>query len=653
MLAFTSMTTAQLSVSPNVTTSTDSFIYVDGVVVTVEGYVRLVENIYDTDTEASMYLRNQAQLMQNGDDNQNRGTGSLSVQQDSNSDAYDYNLWTSPVGVPVADFGNQRFGISRINETTGLTSADPATLKTGHDGVSSPLQISRRWFYRWAPASQFFIGIENADIVPVGYGFIMKGTDKTEYTGPGPHFETQNQNYDFRGRPNSGDIVVPLFPQRDTMETDEMGNPIYEGGFTLTGNPYPSALDLNRFYYDSDNFGKIEVINFYDEDRTINSHQHVDNKAGYGTWVPGDEDTTNPGEPGYDPADPEYNPGEYTRPSFQNFNSAGEPIGIIDGPDSLGIYVERRMSPIAQGFFIKTSLSVTALGENLTFKNSHRRFIKEGGPSGSEFRTSQNSNINIGGGNQIDPTQGTPYLNTSRLRINTYMGTSHMRQMLLVLNNNTTDEFDYGYDGKSPMDATSEAYFPVKTPWNDEKPFPFVINTVPFNLLKKIPITFEIEEEMRVSVTGIEELNLPTDHAYIYDSLNDSYQEITGNNTASYLMQQGKHEDRFYIVFLDHDVTLATTKEKTKEQIKEMEASVDFFQNNRQGQLEVSNPEGYDIKSAVIFDMAGRLVLNQQNLGNNRNLQFPTGTFSDGVYLVLLTTTTDLVIDYKILVENK
>ncbi|MGJ8666171.1 MAG: T9SS type A sorting domain-containing protein [Patiriisocius sp.] len=634
ILAFTSMTTAQLSVSPNVTTSTDSFIYVDGVVITVEGYVRLVENIYDTDTEASMYLRNQAQLMQNGNA-QNRGTGAISVQQDSNSDAYDYNLWASPVSVPVAAFGNNLFGISRINETTGLTSAEPATLKTGHDGVSSPLQISRRWFYRWAPASQEFVAINNADVVPPGYGFIMKGTDITQEGVP----ETQNQTYDFRGRPNSGDIEIPLFP----VGTNDEGN-------TLTGNPYPSALDLDAFFWDSANAGKFTMIQYYDEDRTINSHAYVDNKAGYGTWAPGGLGPNN-----VSPGDPSYDPGVYTIPVFQNFNNDGTPAG---GNEGSGDYLERRMAPIGQGFFIKASPGVNSQ-TTLTFKNSHRRFVKES-TTYSEFRnqegntTSNNGTLtgSVSGGNTIDPTiiEGTF---TPRLRINTYMGTSHMRQTALLFNDNATDEFDLGGDAISPMDATSEMYFPVLTPWNDEKPFPFVINTVPFNISKKIPVTFEIEEEMRVSVTGIEELNLPTDHTYMYDSLNDTYQEITGNNTASYFLEQGKYENRFYIVFIDYDPTITANEIYKKEQTKEMEASVDFFQNNRQGQLEVSNPEGYDIKSAVIFDMAGRLVLNQQNLGNNRNLQFPTGTFSDGVYLVLLTTTTDLVIDYKILVENK
>ncbi|GEQ86560.1 T9SS C-terminal target domain-containing protein [Patiriisocius marinistellae] len=635
-IAVTSIATAQLSVSPNATTSTDSYIYASDVSIYVEGYVRLVENNNNSDTEASMYLRNQAQLLQGGSDNQNRGTGTISVHQDSNSDAYDYNLWASPVSVPVASFGNDRFGISRLYQSTGVTSANSAILKSGHNGVSNPLQISSRWFYRWAPASQGFVRVNSADIIPAGYGYIMKGTDITAGNVP----ETQNQNYDFRGRPNSGDISVALYP----VGSNDEGN-------TLTGNPYPSALDLNAFFYDPANAGKFSMIQYYDEDRTINSHAHVDNKSGYSTWAPGPQSTIAPGQPGY-------NPGTYTVGVFQNFDSAGNPIG------STGVDAEqvdgRRMAPIAQGFFIKSLPSVTSQ-TTLTYKNSHRRFVKEAVDI-SEFKNQEGqssissnfeSSHNPLGGNTIDPTNPEAAFFAPQIRINTYMGTSHMRQTVLMLHNDTTDGFDLGWDAISPMDATSEMYFAVMTPWHDRDPFPFVINSIPFdNISKQVPITFEIEEEMTVTVTGIEENDLPVDHIYVYDNLNDTYQEITGNNAASYLLQQGVYEDRFFIVFTKYEIGQAS-RGQTKGAEEGGKEAINFFQNNRQAQLEISNPEGYEIKSAAIFDMTGRLVLTQQNLGNNRNLQFPTGTFSNGVYLVVLTTDSDEIIDYKIIVENR
>lgn len=86
---------------------------------------------------------------------------------------------------------------------------------------------------------------------------------------------------------------------------------------------------------------------------------------------------------------------------------------------------------------------------------------------------------------------------------------------------------------------------------------------------------------------------------------------------------------------------------------KEVTSNVDFFQNNPVAQLEVRNPEGYEIKSAAIFDMSGKLVLSEQNLGNSERFTFSTATFSDGVYIVKLTTTDNVEIDYRMTVHNK
>jgi hypothetical protein len=81
--------------------------------------------------------------------------------------------------------------------------------------------------------------------------------------------------------------------------------------------------------------------------------------------------------------------------------------------------------------------------------------------------------------------------------------------------------------------------------------------------------------------------------------------------------------------------------------------AVDFFQNNTVGQLEVSNPKGYNIKNAYVFDMSGKMVINRNNIGTEQNFTFPTSNLSDGVYLVKLTTEDNIDINYKITIHNK
>jgi hypothetical protein len=81
--------------------------------------------------------------------------------------------------------------------------------------------------------------------------------------------------------------------------------------------------------------------------------------------------------------------------------------------------------------------------------------------------------------------------------------------------------------------------------------------------------------------------------------------------------------------------------------------NVTFFQNNPLQQLEISNPEGYVIKSALVYDMNGKLVIQEKNLGDQSKYSFYTGNLSDGVYLVKLMTADDIAIDYKAIVHNK
>ncbi|MBT8263387.1 MAG: hypothetical protein KJO05_11230, partial [Bacteroidia bacterium] len=103
---------AQLYVTPNGATSTDSYVYVSDEILFVEQDVNLVANSNDPNTEASIYLRDEAQLIQGATASANSGTGFISVYQDSNSDSYDYNFWASPVGLPsAANNGNRNFGV--------------------------------------------------------------------------------------------------------------------------------------------------------------------------------------------------------------------------------------------------------------------------------------------------------------------------------------------------------------------------------------------------------------------------------------------------------------------------------------------------------------------------------------------------------------
>jgi hypothetical protein len=400
---------------------------------------------------------------------------------------------------------------------------------------------------------------------------------------------------------------------------------------TLSGNPYPSAIDLNLFFIEPGN-EEIMSIRYWDEDRSINSHNYVDNKGGYGTWVPGPM--------------PYVTGGSYVPPNFYNYDSAGNQT-TDTGID--GMAVRRVIAPIGQGFNIYAE-DPGGADFQVTFKNSHRLFFKESDASGnSVFRTP--------GAQALDPTGGSaavaadPYAEyPPTIRIQSLFGASHFRELLLVLWPESTDGYDRGLDARHPMDgAKSEAYFPIGSD-SDNKPF--VIQTLPFEIGKKIPITFKTTVSTPVTVKAGEEINLPA-KAFLWDSVTNVYQEITGGHEANLALHPGTYAGRYYIVFRGKPNQVPGPTTPTAGRTVEVKDQVDFFQNNVIAQLEVSNPEGYDIKSANIFDMSGKLVISRTNLGNDTRFSFSTATLSDGVYIVKLTTADDITIDYKMSVFNK
>tara|TARA_R110002124_G_scaffold254044_3_gene419546 strand:+ start:46419 stop:48278 length:1860 start_codon:yes stop_codon:yes gene_type:complete len=607
----TTVAFSQLYVSPNASSGTDSYVYVKDQVLFVEQDINLVENSSGA-TEASIYLREESQLVQGTTSSPNSGDGYISVIQNSHSDAYDYNFWISPVGNYATASGNENFGMARVHDSLSLTNSNPATIVTNYNGSANPLRISRRWLYQY-PAGGPWTAIGTANVVAPGYGFSMKGVGVSA---------TPNQNYDFRGRANNGDITVNIL----------------EDDLTLSGNPYPSALDLNAVFHDASNTS-INSFRYWDEDRSINSHYYVDNKGGFGVWVPG--------TPSYDGS--LSNPGIYTRPMFMNYDNDGNPTTTTGVQ---GTHVERRFAPIAQGFMIQGDPGTG--NSTATLKNSHRLYRKEGAANNSTFRTTAgNTAANKNPNNSFAIAAEQIVYEDPRLpqiRINAFMNESHMRQLVLAFSDDATDGYDRGFDGLSPMDASSEVFFPIGPTDNDLKPY--VIQGVSFDESKRIPITFELSEPTSLVLTAIEEIKMNNTEAYLFDNLNTTWKQITGDRTAHIQLDAGTYTSRFYIVFIDGSEEVKQGTTQTQEHRATVLANVDFFQNNPAQQLEVSNPEGYDIKAAHVFDMSGKLVINESNVGVSKRFTFPTGNLSDGIYLVKLTTKDDVVIDYKVSIKN-
>ncbi|WJS93851.1 T9SS type A sorting domain-containing protein [Flavobacterium johnsoniae] len=480
----------------------------------VKNEVLYVQQNIQLSTNSNLYLRNNAQLIQGGNTSStNTGLGSLSVYQEGTSDNYDYNYWCSPIGIPTAATGNNNFGIAALGRPTTATATTPAIILPAgsYDGISNPLSIASSWIYKLINANNYsqWILVGGASTIAPGEGFTMKGTSGTDSVDPEGSGVTNNpgsaQRYDFRGRPNNGNITVALGANNAT----------------LTGNPYPSALHLNEFLLDTDNRTITGgTAYFWQQDRTIDSHYLSAYRGGYGSYAPINT-TSN---------------GVYIPPVFNAYKQDGT---VNPGPGSgTGTVLPRRYAPIGQGFL----LNGTANGI-VTFKNAHRVFFKEL-LGGSQFeKPSKKSEAN-------EETETLSYF-----RINAIINNQFTRQLALVFVPEATDGIDTGIDALNmTADLPDDVNF-----WIEDANY--LIQGVNFDPSKKIPLAVKASANTTLKFSIPEFTNFDTTQkVYIYDKFDNSYHDIKNGN-YEVTVTAGTYNDRFQVAFLDQTLGVEENSE--------------------------------------------------------------------------------------------
>ena len=586
------VTMAQVYVSNN------SYIYNKGSLVYVTGNVEL------NGANSTFYLRNEGQLLQGTTSTSaNRGVGKLSVFQEGSSDNFDYNYWCSPVGNASAAVGNENFGIAMLNRPTSLTATTPVTITSAFDGTTSntTLDISKRWIWKYLssnvydPGGAGWIYVQDTSTLAAGQGFTMKGTSGTDNTNVGE--ATLNnpggaQRYDFRGKPNDGNITVGV-------DLNKM---------TLTGNPYPSALNVNAFLLDPANTAFDRTAYYWEHDKTVNSHNIAQYRGGYGTYSPISLVSN----------------GVYVPATFNTYNNDGS---LNTTGASSGLSIERKYAPIGQGFMIKGN----ALG-TVTLKNAHREYYQEAGALSQFERLDNNATTDA-------PTTGTGAINTvSHIRLNTVLNNQFTRQMALAFVPEATMGVDPGIDSRSPDGdgLPNDAYFFID---NDR----YVIEGINFSIEKRVPLGVKVTGNSTFKFNLLEVVNFDDNQpVYIFDAETNLYHNL---KLADYTvnLSEGTYNNRFEVTFTDG--TLSTTSLVSNNLV--------VVQNNVSQLLSISNPNAIELKSAALYDMAGKLIIEKSDLDSKINYQISTSILSEGVYIVKIFAKDGQTMSQKIIVERK
>lgn len=600
-------------------------------------------------TNSNIFLRNEGQLLQGSTTSGgvNRGVGFVSVFQEGTANNYGYNYWCSPVGVPLVGAGNNDFVLNQVvKRPTDITSIQTPTFTSSYNGssTSSALSISNRWVYKFTASNNYsnwsYMG--DSGSVSSGLGFTLKGVSGDDTTAVGE--STVNnpsgagglndyQRYDFRGKANDGTIDITV--AAPTM-ADQYPNS------TLTGNPYPSAINLNLFLLENSGYvvnyttgavntgGATDVINgnayFWEHQKPATSHLLLQYVGGYGSYAPNNTNA--------------FSPGTYNSATWNTYNIDGSP-NTTGG--STGSTYKRMFTPVGQGFMVQGKVNGTA-----KMKNIYRTFTKESVATNSQFERNSNTsgtttlaqtwdNIpNVAG---VDYTQFSKGA-TPQVKIYTIFNNQFTKEITMAFNPNTTDGFDTAMDVVSyETNLTNDVSFAIA---NDAKNY--VITTLPFDMDKRIPFSLKAGEQASFKVYVGDIINFNgAENIYLYDGVTGIYHDIK-NGSFETTLPAGNYTNRFEVTFRDAN-TLAIANP-----IKE---NIAVVQNNPAQQLMLSNPNMIEIKAVTLFDITGKLILNKTNLGSKSSYAFSTSSLSQAVYLVKVQTNDGQSFGQKIIVSSK
>jgi hypothetical protein len=298
---------------------------------------------------------------------------------------------------------------------------------------------------------------------------------------------------------------------------------------------------------------------------------------------------------------------------------ADDPLNVNNG--STGTKTPKRYIPVAQGFFVDASLdpslagtATTVQGGTLNFKNSQRAFIRESSGNSIFMKQSAPKKMAV---EQIDPR--------SKIRLSLVSAIGINRQLLVGVDNNTTNEFDIGYDAPMLEIEGDNIYWE----FSNSK---FVIQGVPdFNDDQIIPIGLTIANEglTTIKIDALENVSETTE-IYLYDNVSGNYHNMKNSGFAIPLAV-GEYNNRFSLRFTDK--TLGVEDNTINDGI------LVLYSNNYKVLIIQNKVLDTMVNEVHLFNLLGQdLTKWDVEDRDQTRIQIPIKNLSSGVYIVKLKT---------------
>ena len=534
--------------------------------------------------DGSIDLVGRSQLVQTTEsDLEPTSDGWIERDQQGVSNLYNYNYWSSPVSPVNGTTNNNNYSIASVMRD-GTNPATPTAINWvgGYNGApTNPISAARFWLWKFQNITGIYANwsqiLESSFLSP-SQGYTMKGSGAA----------TPKQNYTFIGKPFNGTIT----------------NPISANNVNLSGNPYSSAIDADKFIDDNVGLlaGSSGAINgtlyYWEQSALNNTHVLQAYQGGYAAY------TKVGGTPPIAPPE----------------------IAGLGGNTKIA----QRFIPVGQGFFVVAS----ATGGNITFNNSQRIFVKENDPASFEIfkNGNQNAAANPNVVTNANDTYDVPEYAKIRLGFNS-ANNSHRQILLGFMDSKASDNLDPGYDGEYFDDLPNDMYFRS----NNTN---LIIQGVGFfDENKRYAITVKTDQtgDVEILLDQVENFN-SNRKVFIFDKETGVYHNIK-NEPFSIKLGAGVYNDRFYLTFIKKNKNGLPHSETISE--NELTEVIDVKYENTNQVLQITNEDkNTTINQVYLYNLVGQLV-NTWDVRNESqaNIQIPMTANTTGVYIIKIETT--------------
>ena len=558
-----------------------------------------INNSWYLELNGTLNLHDDSQLVQTENSDLVTGEfGKILRRQEGNINRYWYNYWSSPVGSlagtalsdnnsTLNNANNTSFSVNMLKDENG----DSLTFSTNWNNAVAGI-TSSYWLFTFQNGLTYndWVNINETSAIQTGFGYTQKGNG-----GSG--------QYIFEGKPNNGTILI------DADDVDGDSGNESEQNVTLTttliGNPYPSAIDAQKFI--ADNNGVISGTILLWEQWAGNSHYLAEYEGGYGFI----NNTT-------------------TVRAYQHAD-----IPIAGQSQTEGIKRPTNFIPVSQGFFVEVIND-----GNIEFNNSQRVFIKESdilldqededyANNGSSFFRTSNTETNANT-EESNPNQ------LIRLEFETSQGAT--RRFAIGFRNDATNGLDYGLDGGLILDKPEDD---MGSLLNGQQ---YIIQALtPITPEKEVDLTLNASGNYTYSLKIVELQNIAEDQdIYLRDNLTNTYFDLRNDQAYDFNSDAGEFNDRFDIVFQSGN-TLSNDELANHNTL--------IYINNLEDMLYVKALSN-QANQLNIINMLGQTIqayrnINNQILENGINIS----GLSSGTYIVSIKTENNLTIDKKVIIN--